>query len=123
MSAKPSRELGNILRKVPSTTVVDEIRPLQELSEEAAPIALPVARPSSTRGGEGYLQHEVPVAVLPSTNVEVPLQVTVPKRVRKDLLVMAAAQDCSVRALILRAVRSLGVEVAEDELRDKRRKS
>jgi hypothetical protein len=35
---------------------------------------------------------------------------------------MAADQDCA-QALILRAVRSLGVEVAEDELRDKRRKS
>lgn len=121
MSAKPSRELGDILRKVPSTTVVADIRPPQALPEQAASLPLPVAGPSSTRGGEGYPRQEVPAPA--STNVEVPLQVTVPKRVRKDLLVMAAAQDCSVRALILRAVRSLGVEVAEDELRDKRRKT
>ncbi len=121
MNAKPSRELGNILRKVPSTTVVSDTKPLPELSEQPAPVLLPVVRPGSTRGGEGHLQHEVLAPA--STNVEVPLQVTVPKRVRKDLLVMAADQDCSVRALILRAVRSLGVEVAEDELRDKRRKS
>ncbi len=54
---------------------------------------------------------------------EVPLQITVPKYVRKRLLIMATEQDCSMRALILKAVRSLGVEVDEEELRDKRRKS
>lgn len=121
MSAKPSRELGNILRKVLSTTVVNDIGLPPELPEQPAPMPLSVVRPSSTGGREEQLLHKVPAPA--STNVEVPLQVTVPKRVRTDLLVMAASQNCSVRALVLRAVRSLGVEVAEDELRDKRRKS
>ncbi len=121
MNAKPSRELGNILRQVPSSTVINDTRPVLERSEQAVPTALPVITTGSTGGGEGRLQDKVPGPA--STDTEVPLQVTVPRRVRKDLLVMAADQDCSVRALILRAVRSLGVEVAEDELRDKRRKS
>lgn len=119
MSAKPSRELGKILRSVPATTA----------SEDTGTASQPVERsppdPQSISAQTPKEKVSLPpiTSPAPTTDLEVPLQVTVPKRVRKDLLVMAADQDCSVRALILRAVRTLGIEVAEDELRDKRRKS
>ena len=116
MNAKPSRQLGNILRTVPSATTageadrkveadtIDQIQPPPE--QHGKLLVTPEPQPSSD------------VAV----DLEVPLQVTVPKRVRRELLMMAANQDCSVRALILRSVRSLGIEIDEAELRDKRRK-
>jgi len=117
--AKPSRELGNILRSVPVATAAEETAAATQPVERKAPAPQPIPVPT--------LREKVSLPPNPSraptSDLEVPLQVTVPKRVRKDLLIMAADQDCSVRALILRAVRTLGIEVAEDELRDKRRKS
>ncbi len=119
MSAKPSRELGNILRTVPAATAGEETATTTQPAERkaAAPQPIPILTPRERVS----LPQDLSPA--PTSDLEVPLQVTVPKRVRKELLVMAADQDCSVRALILRAVRTLGIEVAEDELRDKRRKS
>lgn len=116
MSAKPSRQLGAILRGIPSTTPVDETPrdPAIEGSHDA-----PGALDRSDKV-QPTVQVERPLEV--EAGAEVPLQVTVPKRVRRELLMMAANQDCSVRALILRSVRSLGIEVDELELRDKRRK-
>ena len=128
MNPKHSRQLGAILRSVPAAT--------------AMPLA---AEESSTRGSSNDMPsvtvEKSPVAALVgaasvaapspvqaddktgrSVQGEVPLQITVPKHVRKRLLIMATEQDCSMRALILKAVQSLGVEVDEEELRDKRRK-
>lgn len=128
MNPKHSRQLGAILRSVPAAT--------------AMPLA---AEESSTRGSSNdapsVTVERSPVAALVgvasaaapppvqaedkagrSVQGEVPLQITVPKHVRKRLLIMATEQDCSMRALILKAVQSLGVEVNEEELRDKRRK-
>jgi hypothetical protein len=51
---------------------------------------------------------------------EVPLQITIPRRVRRQLDCLAFEREETLRAVILRAVRSLGVEVADDELKDKR---
>ncbi len=119
MSAKPSRELGNILRSVPAATAGEEAAAATPPAERKASVPQPVPVPTP-RERVSLPPH---VSSAPTSDLEVPLQVTVPKRVRKELLVMAADQDCSVRALILRAIRTLGIEVAEDELRDKRRKS
>lgn len=120
MNPKHSRQLGAILRSVPAATamplaaendvpsVMLESSPVAALVGVASPAALPPlqAEDKAERSVQG----------------EVPLQITVPKHVRKRLLIMATEQDCSMRALILKAVQSLGIEVAEEELRDKRRK-
>jgi hypothetical protein len=50
----------------------------------------------------------------------VPLQVLVPARIREELGILGARERQSLRALILRAVRSLGIEVSEEEVRGKR---
>ncbi len=116
MSAKPSRQLGNILRTMPSATPVGETRPDPVLD----PGRDALVAPNRSRTDQPAIQVERTSET--EVEVEVPLQVTVPKRVRRELLMMAANQDCSVRALILRSVRSLGIEIDEVELRDKRRK-
>jgi hypothetical protein len=51
---------------------------------------------------------------------EVTLQITIPRRVRRQLDRLAFEREETLRAVILRAVRSLGVEVDDDELKDKR---
>ncbi|MBV9828290.1 MAG: hypothetical protein JO001_21875 [Alphaproteobacteria bacterium] len=51
---------------------------------------------------------------------EVPLQVLIPEAIREQLGIMAARERTSLRALVLRAVRSLGIEVTDEELKDKR---
>jgi hypothetical protein len=51
---------------------------------------------------------------------EVPLQVLVPEPIREQLGIIAARERTSLRALVLRAVRSLGIEVTEEEIKDKR---
>lgn len=119
MSLKPSRQLGAILRTVPSATVSE---PASELAAPKPSEAIePPLRPE--RIEQSINRHDNTVAVASTADSEVPLQVNVPKRIRRELLVMAADQNCSVRALILRGVRSLGIQIDDDELRDKRRKS
>ena len=51
---------------------------------------------------------------------EVPLQVLIPRRIRTQLGVKAAEEGRSLRELVLRAIRSLGVEVSDDDIRGKR---
>lgn len=117
MSAKPSRQLGAILRTIPSTTPVSEPQPEPALDRSRdAPVA-----PGRSDTSQPAIQVERTSDA--EAGSEVPLQVTVPKRIRRELLMMAANQDCSVRALILRSIRSLGIEIDELELRDKRRKA
>lgn len=129
MSSKQSRQLGAILRGVPAATatpLVSQEISTAKSSNEALSVEVDYLPTEA-------LAKEAPAADIPATQAggkperaiqdEVPLQITVPKYVRKRLLIMATEQDCSMRALILKAVRSLGVEVDEEELRDKRRKS
>ena len=51
---------------------------------------------------------------------EVPLQVLVPKHIRTQLGVIAAKEGRSLRAVVLTAIRSLGIAVTDEEIRDKR---
>lgn len=113
MAPKPSRQLSDILRKAPAATVTMTEEPAEAPPTISPPESL-LRKPARSDGQ--------PLEVSKAPGPEVPLQVTVPRRIRQQLMVMAAEQDCSVRALVLRAVTTLGIEVAEDELRDKRRK-
>ena len=96
-----SKQLGALLNTVPPATA----RPAPPVAVARAPAPSPTvaALPPSRGGGK-----------------EVPLQVLIPEHVREQLGILAAKERASLRALILRAVRSLGVEVANEEIKDKR---
>jgi hypothetical protein len=51
---------------------------------------------------------------------EVPLQVLIPASVRKQLGLKAAEEGQSLRALVLRAIRSLGIAVSEAQIQGRR---
>src|SRR4051812_26531386 len=97
-----SKQLGAILNRVPPATA----RPVPQPAPASAPVA--VSPPARRR----------PVPVRNAK--EVPLQVLVPEHIREQLGVMAARERTSLRALILRAVRSLNIEVSDEEIKDKR---
>jgi hypothetical protein len=60
-------------------------------------------------------------APAPATELEVPLQVLVPARIREELgIMMARERGASLRSLILRGIRSLGIEVTDEEIKGKR---
>jgi hypothetical protein len=92
-----SKQLGAILNRVPPATAT--ARPAAP-----APAPLPIKA----------------VPVSPAKGREVPLQVLVPEHIRKQLGAMANDEHTSLRALVLRAVRSLGIEVSDEEIKDKR---
>jgi hypothetical protein len=94
-----SKQLGALLNAVPPATA--RLRaPVIEVTPSAVAPACPEIQPRSTN--------------------EVPLQVLIPEHVREQLGIMAAKERASLRALVLRAVRGLGIEVSEEEIRDKR---
>lgn len=92
-----SKKLGALLRSVPPATVAE------------APVSS-VLEPSSERG----------VRVAPAVDPEVPLQVLVPAGIRKQLALKAAEEGQSLRALMLRAIRSLGITVTDADIKGKR---
>ena len=94
-----SKTLGALLRSVPSATARAEVPegPFQASNLEIVP-------PSARMRAEA----------------EVPLQVLVPKHIRTQLGVMAANEGKSLRAVVLTAIRSLGISVTDEEIRDKR---
>jgi len=97
-----SKKLGALLRSVPPATA----------SAEAAPS--PVPRPESAH------ERSSRPAMSAGAEQEVPLQVLIPERVRKRLAVKAAEEGRSLRALMLTAIRSLGIEVTDEEIKGKR---
>lgn len=52
---------------------------------------------------------------------EVVVQFKVSPRIKKSIRVMALERDETVRSLILRALRDVGLQVADEELRDRRK--
>lgn len=56
----------------------------------------------------------------PAGEPEVPLQVTIPKRVKRALDLKAVETGRTRRALVLEALRGVGVEVSEDEVAGRR---
>lgn len=59
---------------------------------------------------------------VPATSAqrEVPLQVMVPPMVRRQLALLCAERGESMRTVVLRGLRNLGVEIDEAELVDRR---
>ena len=99
-----SKKLGALLQSVPPATA----RPIADISPAEA-----LSRP------EPITRRIAPAAVA-REEPEVPLQVLIPAHIREELGIMVAKERTSLRALILRAVRSLGIEVTEEEIRGKR---
>ena len=97
-----SKQLGALLSTVPPATA----RP----APQPAPPPVSVVAPAPAK--------RRPITARPTR--EVPLQVLVPEPIREQLGIMAARERTSLRALILRAVRSLGIEVTDEEIKDKR---
>jgi hypothetical protein len=99
----PSKKLGALLQAVPPATarVVPDPAPDE-------PAAKP--QPAPRRATHPVVEDEP----------EVPLQVLVPPRIREELGIMVARQRTSLRSLILRGIRGLGIEVTEEEIRSKR---
>jgi hypothetical protein len=96
-----SKKLGALLQSVPPATA----RAVSNASPDAK--TKPASRSSP------------PVAA--KAEPEVPLQVLVPAHVREELGIMVAKErGASLRSLILRGVRSLGIEVTDEEIRGKR---
>jgi hypothetical protein len=99
-----SKKLGALLQSVPPATV------------RAVPDASPAAPAAKAQPSRRH-------AVAPVTardEPEVPLQVLVPAHIREELGIMVAKERISLRSLILRSVRSLGIEVTEEEIKGKR---
>jgi hypothetical protein len=98
-----SKKLATLLQAVPPATA----RHTPEIAEDAPEVT---PQPVQRR----------PVPALVKDEPEVPLQVLVPDHIREELGIMAAKERTSLRSLILRGVRSLGIEVTEEEIRGKR---
>ena len=98
-----SKKLGALLQSAPPATAraTPEISPVTEIVKP---------QPGSRRIAPSVASDEP----------EVPLQVLVPVHIREELGIMVAKERVSLRSLILRAVRSLGIEVTEEEIKGKR---
>jgi hypothetical protein len=102
-----SKKLGSLLRSAPPATV----------RSEASDILPPgTAHPVEAGASAPLPRRQEPVGTEP----EVPLQVLVPASIRKQLAFKAAEEGQSLRALVLRSIRSLGIEVSEGQIRGKR---
>jgi hypothetical protein len=101
-----SKKLGALLRSVPPATVAEA---------PEAPVIAPAPAPAA-------VEPAIRKAVRPSPAIEpeVPLQVLIPASIRKQLALKAAEEGQSLRALVLRAIRSLGINVTDAEIKGKR---
>lgn len=104
-----SKKLGALLRSVPPATAVGTASALEPSPAGEA------SRPDQLEPPTRRLLR-APAVLEP----EVPLQVLIPVRIRKQLALKAAEEGQSLRALILLAIRSLGVTVTDADIRGKR---
>jgi hypothetical protein len=101
-----SKKLGALLRSVPPAVAAEPHEAATPAPETAPPVVVqerkPAARPQ------------------PQVEAEVPLQVLIPASIRKQLAFKAAEEGQSLRALVLRAIRSIGITVTDAEIKGKR---
>jgi hypothetical protein len=100
-----SKKLGALLRSVPPAVAA-------EVQDTAAP---PPELPSPV-----IPERKAVRAQQPAIEPEVPLQVLIPASIRKQLAFKVAEEGQSLRALVLRAIRSLGITVTDAEIKGKR---
>ena len=102
-----SKQLGALLSAVPPATA-------RSTPPAVEPLPVPEARP--TPAAVARMAAPASAKAVP----EVPLQVLVPEHIREELGIMAARERTSLRALMLRAVRGLGIAVTDEEIKGKR---
>jgi trimethylamine:corrinoid methyltransferase-like protein len=51
---------------------------------------------------------------------EVPLQIMVPESIRRQVALLCADRGENIRTMVLRGLRSVGIQVSESELTDRR---
>lgn len=117
-----SKKLGALLRSVPPATAAIDEAPVPAVAEEPA-AALPPASPASPA------RIDLPANSTPpagqgreeaAPDREVPLQVLIPAGVRRQLALHCAQQGESLRSVMLRAIRSLGLDVTDADIAGKR---
>ena len=101
-----SKKLGALLRSAPPATAEGNV---------AAEPSPPATRPEPTE-----LVGQQRTAVKTPSLAEVPLQVLIPEHIRRQLAVKAAEERRSLRSLVLTALRGLGIEVSEADIKGKR---
>lgn len=84
-----SKQLSSLLRKTPPATVAAE----------------PAAKPGAVQ------------PATPEVSREVQLHVLVPAHVRKQVDIMGAHEGVSLRTLVLRGLREIGIQVSDEEIR------
>jgi hypothetical protein len=103
-----SKKLGALLRSAPPATA----------RAEAPEPAGPAIRPEPV----AELERPQRAVTMPTVlELEVPLQVLIPERVRRQLAMKAAEEGRSLRSLVLTALRGLGgIDVSEADIKGKR---
>jgi hypothetical protein len=101
-----SKKLGALLRSVPRATAAEVEETVTPPQESAPPPAVIPERKAAR--------------AQPVIEPEVPLQVLIPASIRKQLAFKAAEEGQSLRALVLRAIRSIGITVTDAEIKGKR---
>ena len=110
MSAKPSKQLGALLSRVPPATASGQVT-------TSTPRAVPYASPSTPEPVPLAPEAE-PVA---TNDREVPLQVLIPEHVRTQLDKMRAGPPRkSVRQITLEALRGIGLDISDEDIAGKR---
>ena len=102
-----SKKLGALLRSVPPATAIEQPKPAEA----------PVTTPMSAAVEPAPRKASRPASVV---EPEVPLQVLIPANIRKQLALKAAEDGQSLRALVLIAIRSLGIPVTDADIKGKR---
>src|SRR5215213_8231073 len=95
-----SKQLDSILGRVTTATPNPDKGPTPEV-----PAPRLVAVPAPT----------------PKREAERPLQAMVPASVERAVKIRAAEEGTTVRTLILKGLKAIGIDVPEEELRDRRR--
>jgi hypothetical protein len=86
-----SKQLSSLLKKAPPATVSEE----RAANPEPAPV----------------------ITAVPEASREVQLHVLVPAHVRKQVDIMGAHEGVSLRTLVLRGLREIGIKVSDEEIR------
>ena len=110
-----SKKLGALLRSVPPATATEH--PAPSLASAIASVEGPAMVASAVANESMPRRVARPVVM---AEPEVPLQVLIPANIRKQLALKAAEEGQSLRALVLTAIRSLGIPVTEADIKGKR---
>jgi hypothetical protein len=102
-----SKKLGALLRSAPPAIARTEA-PEPALHAAHSDAVVELERPAR------------PATKPSAAEPEVPLQVLIPKHVRRQLAVRAAQEGRSLRSLVLMALRGLGIDVSDGDIKGKR---